>query len=340
MYSHFSQSTYGAIADYYSFFTVFPVVLVMFGILSLVLGSWKFLLYPVVAFLIGPLIASSTFVGALSEWSPFYVNQRLSDTLSFYAVLLSYALVHVIFYVGPRLLKLRKPKDVGVYQPTRPQQAAYLTIVAMAIAAVYVAPILAAPIKDDVSKKQSAVRLVQTDEYVAVAKSDSTQFWLYYPKLPEMEDLAFRYMTKQHDSVSYELIKRGKPTDVRSVCGAKGNMTYQKTPSGFEYGTYVTTNEFGDHHYACFVLDGKRYELGRWHETGQPAFAKIIESYAATEPVKGCYVVDIKTASRALVEANQYCTPEDKAAFHALNEKHLTLIWPDRTPQPYPGPQN
>ncbi|TAH32882.1 hypothetical protein EYC59_05660 [Candidatus Saccharibacteria bacterium] len=336
MISH-SNDYFGGLTDAFSTVIAGPIMLVLFGIVSAVFGSWKYLLYPVAVFIIGQPVHHTEFVQVLSNWVPFYIHGVYADNASVITVLLCYVLVHALFYSLPRLFKLGKFKDTQAYPYTTATKAVQLTILAFVAVIVFVVPALTTnQAKQAVAMKQSALRLVQTNDYVAVMDPGNVSLKVHYLHIPNLVAAA------AYDTVEYYPIKQGEPTDVRSVCGASRwayyhgptvPVSYQKTPGGFEYGSYTAadSSEQSGSSNACFVLDGRHYELTRSKEFGQPPIATILDSFVQTEPVKACAKTYASNQEAEYLAANKYCSQADFAAFRSLNAAREKLIWPKRS---------
>jgi hypothetical protein len=325
--SHASEY-FGGLADAFSIMMVGPVLLFVFGIISLVRSDWIFLTYPLVVFsVIGPKIYESSVSEALAVKLPFNIVEGTHSSNRYLTTaILSYALVFTIEHCLSKLTKRGRFKTDSRSSAVKFSQ---IGILAAVLLAAVVSPVMAHKVIGSNHILTNSVRMPRTADFIAsntLANSDSS-FELYYLKPTDQ----YTGLYNMQDKVLYKILSQGENRDIKKVCGQKRLLyagaaesipvTFQKTSNGLEYGTYVIprngsqpprkTLAYSEYH-ACFVLDDKQYDLQRTDAHGNDYLdkyptPKIVAAFADAKSYINC------------TSENKDCSKEDVAATAKAN---------------------
>jgi hypothetical protein len=326
--SHASEY-FGGLADAFSIIIVGPVLLFVFGIISLVRSDWIFLTYPFVVFsVIGPKIYESSVSDALAIKLPFNVDEGARSSNRYLATaILSYALV---FTVEHCLSKLAKRGRFKTDNHSRAVEFSQIGILSAVLLAAVVSPVMAHKVISDNHVFIHSVRMPRTADFIAAntqTNSDSS-FELYYRKPTNQYTGSYN----MNDMVLYKILPQGENRDIKKVCGQKHLLytgatesypvTYQKTSNGLEYGIYIfprngsqpprKTLAYSEYH-TCFILDDKQYDLERTDAHGNDYLnkyptSKIVAAFADAKSYINC------------TSENRDCSKEDIAATTRANK--------------------
>jgi hypothetical protein len=310
-----------------------PVLLFVFGIISLARSDWIFLTYPIVVFsIIGPKIYESSVSEALAVKLPFNIDEGTRSSNRYLTTaILSYALVFTIEHC---LSKLAKRGRFKTGNSSRVIEFSQIGILSAVLLAAVVSPVMAHKVIGDNHVFKQSVRMPRTADFIAAntqTNSGST-FELYYLKPTNQ----YTGLYNMQDKVSYKILSQGENRDIKKVCGQKRLLytgaaesypvTYQKTSNGLEYGTYVfplngsqpprKTLAYSEYH-ACFLLDGKQYDLQRTDAHGNDYLnkyptSKIVAAFADAKSYINC------------TSENRNCSKEDVAATAKANEIQIS----------------
>lgn len=313
---------FGELGDYVSLIFIGPVIALIFGTVAWVRRDWVFLLYPIsVFYFVGPNIYHSSTASALAGLMPFKILGYRSSNEYFVTVLLAYLLIYLFESAISRLARRGRFKGEPMSAPVRNAQ---ITVLALVVISVLASPVLADKILANQKARLTAVSMPNTSDFISIKDRPNSpnSFTLYYLNPTQQDGVSYH----KRDTVDYANIEQGKPTDVHGVCGDavsideglyKSKVSYSKTANGLEYGSYSfdmnasnpprKTRSYTDYH-ACFVIDGKKYDLKRSSIQGdaylkQYPTDKIVAAFADPASYKHCTVVG-KDCSQQDVDLN------------------------------------
>lgn len=262
-----------AFANTLMLFIYMPILLLVFGIIAYARKDWVFLGYPLVVFFFaGPILIESYAAKAIGSQLPFLL--RGDSNAALIGILLAYGFLFTLEWSVSRLARRGRFKELP---PSKATDATSYFIIGCAVILAVALPFFSKSIMQRVAYERAAFRAPQTKDLSTVLVGSKEQALdVRYAEATEQQGGSYR-MT---DHVAIWPIKQGKSRKTRDACGTsitvleqRGVMQYQKTASGFEYGTAAIpvvsssdpsrkTRQFIDYR-ICFVLDNKMYILER-----------------------------------------------------------------------------
>lgn len=318
LFSHTGEY-FGALQDAISIMIVWPVLLTIFCVISIIRKDWVFILYPLIVFVVlGQIVYGLVATDVIATYLPFQLGGARTTNQLFATGVLSYALVYSLEHTVSRVI------GRGRFRRVPKNLTTTLVTLAATTASIGVVILMQFVGSDLIHHKQAEsvrLRLPQSDQ-ITVSLVGDTSFALTYPNISSDAD--------SYDKLDITVRTPDTPTttDCASVPSAKrsnisGVEVYEQDTSDVLAGPSSKAHTFALH-ILCFEIDNASYvitrnaSIGSSHITQFPTRA-LVARFVDTKATKFCTTV------------SSFCTPEEVMQSQTLYPTNTRSFYGTRT---------